>query len=165
MSSKTVQRAAMVCGVTVLSVLPLAGTVNAATPDLQARALGIAKHQIGKPYVYGAAGPRAFDCSGLVYYSYKHSSHGKTLPRIAQSQYNHSKKITFSHRKPGDMVFFGYSKTSIFHVGMYAGTDKKHEAVMIAAPYPGKNVRYEVLYHGYWKSQQKYGVHLYYGRA
>lgn len=98
----------------------LAGVVMAATPaeaaTLKVRALSVAKAQYGDPWRMGATGPSAFDCSGLVLYSYKKV--GKTLPRTAQSQYNKSRKISRSNRQVGDLVFFG---NPVYHVGIYAG--------------------------------------------
>ncbi|TPR42650.1 hydrolase [Apilactobacillus micheneri] len=83
----------------------------------------IAKKQLGKKYVYGSTGPKSFDCSGFVKYVYKHGV-GKDLPRTAQSQYKSSKKVSKHHLKPGDLVFFGGNKRSIYHVGMYIGKGK-----------------------------------------
>lgn len=101
----------------------LAGVVLTATPaeaaSLQTRALNVAKAQIGDPYKKGATGPKSFDCSGLIYYSYKQS--GKTLPRVAKDQYNKSQKISKSSRRVGDLVFFG---SPVYHVGIYVGKGK-----------------------------------------
>ena len=94
-----------------------AGEAHAAT--LAQRAMSVAAAQKGDPYQWGAEGPNRFDCSGLVWYSYKRV--GKTLPRVAQSQYNKSSKVSPSNRRPGDLVFIGRSSGSIYHVGIYAG--------------------------------------------
>lgn len=99
-------------------VLATAAPANAAT-TLESRALAVARSKQGDPYRWGAAGPYAFDCSGLTYYSYKRA--GKTLPRVAQSQYNHTRHIGWQYRRPGDLVFIGYSSRSVYHVGIYAG--------------------------------------------
>jgi cell wall-associated NlpC family hydrolase len=98
--------------------LAMPSTAEAATP-LKLRALNVAAAQKNDPYQWGAAGPSRFDCSGLVYYSYKKS--GKTLPRTAQSQYNSSKKVSPSNRQKGDLIFIGTSSRGIYHVGIYAG--------------------------------------------
>lgn len=90
-----------------------------AAPSLAQRAMSVAAAQKGDPYQWGAEGPYRFDCSGLVYYSYRKS--GKTLRRTAQGQYNASRKVSPSYRKPGDLVFIGRSSGSIYHVGIYAG--------------------------------------------
>lgn len=102
-------------------VLTAAPSSDAAT-TLRSKALSTATAQKGDPYKGGAAGPNAFDCSGLTYYSYK--KHNKTLPRTAQGQYNKSSKISWSKRAKGDLVFFGTSSGNIKHVGIYVGGDK-----------------------------------------
>lgn len=102
-------------------VLTVATSSSAATP-IRTKALSTATAQKGDPYKGGAAGPNAFDCSGLTYYSYK--KNGKTLPRTAQGQYNKSSKLSWSKRAKGDLVFFGTSSSNIKHVGIYVGGDK-----------------------------------------
>jgi cell wall-associated NlpC family hydrolase len=79
----------------------------------------VAKSKQGDPYRYGAAGPNAFDCSGLTYYSFKRV--GRTLPRTAQAQYQHAHHIRWQSRTPGVLVFIGTSPSHISHVGIYAG--------------------------------------------
>src|SRR3546814_6882108 len=77
-------------GITVAGVLAavLVGTSpgTAEAASLSSRALKVAAAQKNDRYQWGAEGPSRFDCSGLVWYSYKRS--GKTLPRTAQGQYN-----------------------------------------------------------------------------
>ncbi|AYD81280.1 hydrolase [Streptomyces phage JustBecause] len=102
-------------------VLTLAPTSSAAT-SIRSKALSTATAQKGDPYKGGAAGPNAFDCSGLTYYSYR--KNGKTLPRTAQGQYNKSSKVSWSKRAKGDLVFFGTSSKNIKHVGIYVGNNK-----------------------------------------
>ena len=86
-----------------------------------------AKKQLGKPYVYGAVGPSYFDCSGFTKYVYKKSIK-KTLPRTAQAHYNGTKKVSKNKVQKGDLVYFGYSKHSISHVGMYIGNGRMIDA-------------------------------------
>lgn len=147
MSSNNRMRAAL-AGVATVAVMgsgiALAPDASAAT-SIKAKAYSTGKAQIGDPYKYGAAGPNAFDCSGLIYYSYK--KNGKTLPRVAQSQYNKSKHISKANRQVGDLVFFG-STGNIYHVGFYAGNGK-----VLHAPKPGRDVKYEKI----WTSQVHYG--------
>ncbi|MTV82087.1 C40 family peptidase [Secundilactobacillus folii] len=87
----------------------------------------LAKKNLGKPYVYGATGPSAFDCSGFTGYVYKKAAK-VTLPRTAQAQYNAYKHVSSSTVKKGDLVFFGYSAYSISHVGLYVGKGKMIDA-------------------------------------
>nr|WP_231134709.1 NlpC/P60 family protein [Motilibacter deserti] len=72
----------------------------------------------GRPYRYGATGPRAFDCSGYVGFVMKRA--GKSLPRTSAAQYASSKKINKSAMKPGDLVFFKHG-SRVYHVAVYAG--------------------------------------------
>lgn len=108
-----------------------------AAPSLAQRALSVAAAQKGDPYKWGATGPDRFDCSGLTYYSYRKS--GKTLPRTAQAQYNKSRHVAPSERRPGDLVFIGRSSGSIYHVGIYAGW-KDGAGWFWDAPKPGRTV-------------------------
>lgn len=75
--------------------------------------------QAGKPYEWGAAGPNAFDCSGLVMYVAAHF--GISLPHNAAEQYNYTTHIPQYDIRPGDLVFFT-SSSGIYHVGVYAGS-------------------------------------------
>lgn len=120
--------------------------VTVPTISLELRAYNIAKSKKGDPYVWGATGPHAFDCSGLVYYSFKQA--GKSWGRMtAQGQYNASKHISASSRRIGDLIFFGGSY-GIYHVGFYAGN-----GYMWDAPHTGSVVRLEKI----WSSNVHYG--------
>ena len=72
----------------------------------------------GAPYEYGAAGPNAFDCSGLTMYVARQL--GRSLPHNAAEQYADVQHVPASQMRPGDLVFFT-SGGSIYHVGIYAG--------------------------------------------
>ena len=96
-------------------------------------ALAAARSMLGRPYVYGATGPSAFDCSGLMYWSWRQA--GVTLPRTSQAQAFAGRRIPMSQARPGDLVIY-YG--DMHHVGMYAGN-----GMVIHAPYPGARVRYE----------------------
>lgn len=109
-----------------------------ASPPLGARAVALASRLAGDPYVYGAEGPRAFDCSGLTAYVY--GSLGHPLPHSAQAQYDDVAHIAQSAAEPGDLVFFG-SPGDIYHVGIYAG-----DGAIWHAPVPGQTVRREPIW-------------------
>ncbi|MFB9744899.1 C40 family peptidase [Pseudonocardia sulfidoxydans] len=81
-----------------------------------AAALRAALTQQGKPYVWGAAGPSAYDCSGLVLWAYKQV--GVSLPHSSSAQSRMGTPVSKSQLQPGDLVFF-YSPVS--HVGIYMG--------------------------------------------
>lgn len=105
---------------------------NAARADLmRERVAQIAKDQKGKRYILGATGPRAFDCSGLVVYSYKKAT-GKTLPRTSYSQIRAIEHVKPKNRKVGDVVFFRGGG----HVGIYLGQSR-----IVHALNPGAGVR------------------------
>ncbi|RAJ43598.1 cell wall-associated NlpC family hydrolase [Kitasatospora sp. SolWspMP-SS2h] len=101
--------------------------------DRAAAALAAALSKIGSPYVYGSTGPGTFDCSGLMYWSWRQA--GVTLPRTSQGQATAGRRVSLAEARPGDLVIF-YSDRH--HVGMYAGG-----GVVVHAPYPGARVRYE----------------------
>jgi cell wall-associated NlpC family hydrolase len=82
-------------------------------------AVAYAKSKIGNAYVYGAAGPSAFDCSGLTMAAW--SQAGVSLPHSSSAQYSSGRHISESELQPGDLVFY-YSPIS--HVGMYIGNGK-----------------------------------------
>ncbi|MEV7686375.1 NlpC/P60 family protein [Streptomyces bungoensis] len=107
-----------------------AGSV--AAPDARAAAaVAYAYRKLGSPYVWGATGPDAFDCSGLAQAAYR--SAGISLPRTTYQQINAGRRVSRSQLQPGDLVFF-YS--GISHVGIYVGNGQ-----MIHAPNPSAPVR------------------------
>jgi cell wall-associated NlpC family hydrolase len=81
-----------------------------------ATAVAFAKAQVGKPYVYGAAGPNAYDCSGLTMASWAQAGVG--LPHSSSAQFSSGPHVPASQLQPGDLVFY-YQPIS--HVGMYIG--------------------------------------------
>ncbi|RBQ20243.1 glycoside hydrolase [Spongiactinospora rosea] len=100
-----------------------------------AKAVSVARKQVGDPYRWGGSGPGAFDCSGLVQFSWKKA--GVRLPRVTYSQYARiKKKVSFKNLRPGDLMFFRGKG----HVGMYVGDGK-----MVHSPSSGKTVRVEKL--------------------
>ncbi|MCX4576985.1 NlpC/P60 family protein [Streptomyces sp. NBC_01571] len=112
------------------SASPSAGSV-AAPNSRAAAAVSYAYGKLGSPYVWGATGPDAFDCSGLAQAAYR--SAGVQLPRTTYSQINAGRRVSRSELLPGDLVFF-YS--GISHVGIYVGN-----GMMIHAPNPTAPVR------------------------
>jgi len=99
-----------------------AATMHERSVAMRHRAVHIAYLQRGKPYVYGAAGPRAFDCSGLVKYVYGRLGH--SLPHSSRLMYRHVRHISHRAMRPGDIIFMnvnGGGPSGIDHVGIYAG--------------------------------------------
>ncbi|MDQ0794458.1 NlpC/P60 family protein [Streptomyces sp. B1I3] len=101
------------------------------------KVLGFARAQIGKPYVWGAAGPASYDCSGLTQAAWKAA--GVDLPRTTWDQVEVGTRVATADLRPGDLVFF---YDDISHVGIYKG-----DGMMIHAPKPGANVREESIYY------------------
>lgn len=73
---------------------------------------------MGKPYVWGAAGPSSFDCSGFTLYVY--SAFGVSLGHYTGTQFATGQAVAKNNLLPGDLVFFNTS-SSISHVGIYVG--------------------------------------------
>lgn len=104
----------------------------APTASRRAKAAVAAAHSaLGRPYSYGSAGPRSFDCSGLTMWSWARARVG--LPHSSRSQYRAGARVGKAALRPGDLLFF-YSPIS--HVGMYIGRGR-----MIHAPNSGAVAR------------------------
>jgi cell wall-associated NlpC family hydrolase len=93
------------------------------------KAVETALAHVGDPYVWGAAGPNAFDCSGLMQYAY--SAAGVSLPHSSSSQSRMGTPVSRDQLQPGDLVFF-YSPVS--HVGMYIGNGQMVHAATSGEP-------------------------------
>jgi cell wall-associated NlpC family hydrolase len=90
----------------------------------------------GMPYIWGAAGPKSFDCSGLVQWSFAQA--GIVMPRVAADQALAGPAVSVSKIQPGDLLFYHTDPTApryISHVAIYVGN-----GWMIQAPEPGRNV-------------------------
>jgi peptidoglycan DL-endopeptidase CwlO len=109
--------------------LPTANTVGE-------QALEAALTRRGDPYVWGAAGPDSFDCSGLVKWAY--AQVGINLPHYTVSQWNMGEHISKSQLEPGDLVFFF---PTIEHVGIYVG-----DGLMLDAPQTGQVVQIQPIF-------------------
>lgn len=134
---------AALAAVVALVLFAPAPQADAATIGQQAVSLAAA--QKGKPYKYGAVGPRSFDCSGLVVYIYNTKLH-KKLPRTATAQRKATLRIAKSSIRKGDLVFFAPSATArVTHVGVYAGGGK-----IWHSPKPGHVVKLSTLWTTKW---------------
>jgi peptidoglycan DL-endopeptidase CwlO len=92
------------------------GTLTAQTASVRTTAMQKALSKVGAKYRWGASGPNAFDCSGLVDWAYRSS--GKTLPRSSRDMSRVGAPVSKGDLQPGDLVFF-YSGPS--HVAIYIG--------------------------------------------
>lgn len=93
------------------------------------RIVEIAQSKIGAPYVYGASGPNAFDCSGFT--SWVYAQVGKQIPRTSQAQASAGTPVAYNDLQPGDIVSF-YGGAS--HVGIYIGDGKIIDALNSGTP-------------------------------
>lgn len=101
-------------------------------------ALEAAASRVGRPYVWGAVGPDAFDCSGLVGWAYAKA--GISLPRTSFQQWYAGPHVPLSDARPGDLLFWGYDPTAPLlpdHVALYYGN-----GMMLVAPHTGDVVSY-----------------------
>ena len=110
------------------------------------RVVSIAEQYLGFPYVFGAQGPYAFDCSGLVTYVF--AQVGISLPHFAAAQWNYGVYVPEDALEPGDLVFFA----DLEHVGIYIGGGE-----YIAAPHPGDVVKISSLGES-WSAANYYGA-------
>ena len=130
------------------SVEPLVSLVNSGTAGAGSAAaagvpaaaldtmLSAAMSRRGMPYIWGAAGPSSFDCSGLVQWSFAQA--GIVMPRVAADQALSGPALPVSQLAPGDLLFYHTDPTApgyISHVAIYLGN-----GWMIQAPEPGKDV-------------------------
>lgn len=106
-------------------------TVNDVPSGMAQQAMQKALTRQGKPYVWGATGPDTFDCSGLLYWSFKQI--GVTLPRSSKDQARVGTAVSRDQLRPGDFVAF-YSPVG--HIGIYVGNGK-----MVHAPQGGDVVK------------------------
>jgi cell wall-associated NlpC family hydrolase len=106
--------------------------VNVPASGGAATAIAAARSKLGSPYVWAAAGPSAFDCSGLTMYAWGRA--GVSLPHSSAMQMSSGRRVSVSALQPGDLVFYG---TPVHHVALYVGGGQ-----VIHAPQTGDVVRY-----------------------
>jgi hypothetical protein len=104
-----------------------AGTDPVTVPTMNKTVVTVAKRHIGEPYVWGAAGPHQFDCSGLVMFSYGRA--GFVTPRISEDQARAARLIPASRAVPGDLVFMHDQVGDVYHVGIYLSPGKTVAAI------------------------------------
>ncbi|MFJ8274682.1 NlpC/P60 family protein [Streptomyces sp. NPDC094154] len=94
------------------------------------KAVEFATAQLGKPYQWGAVGPRTYDCSGLT--SQAWAAAGHPVPRTSQQQWQQLERVDIKDMRPGDLTIY-FDDAS--HVGMYVG-----DGTIVHAPRPGRTV-------------------------
>jgi peptidoglycan DL-endopeptidase CwlO len=110
-------------------------------PPSHGNVVGIALQYLGTPYVWGASGPGAFDCSGFTMYIY--AQVGVSLPHNAAAQFGYGVPVDRSQLQPGDLVFFD----GLGHVGLYIGGGQ-----FVHAPHTGDVVKISSLYESWYAS-------------
>lgn len=103
---------------------------------------------VGSSYVYGATGPKSFDCSGFTQYVYKHF--GYSINRVADDQVKNGVAVDFKNLQPGDLICFSNTYSSsdwITHVGIYIGDGK-----MVHAANSRRGVTVDNITSGYYYS-------------
>lgn len=144
-------RSALLCTLAVLAVVSLAPVVRPAVAyasgyDPRTSAINKAIEQLGKPYLWAAAGPNAFDCSGLVQYCY--AAAGIDVPHQSGMIWARCDHLTSDKLEPGDLLFNANSlgeptsASQIYHVGLYVGGGQA-----IHAPGTGKTICYTTVSH------------------
>ncbi|MEV4789370.1 NlpC/P60 family protein [Streptomyces tuirus] len=107
-------------------------TARTTTPSAEGRrAVRYAVRQLGKPYEWGAEGPKTYDCSGLTSQAWAEA--GTPIPRTSQEQWKRLKRIPLGELRPGDLVVYFPKAT---HVALYLG-----DGMVVQAPRPGAKVK------------------------
>ncbi len=116
------------------------------------KVIRIAKRYLGTRYVWGAEGPKGFDCSGFTQYVMKKSK-GITIPRVSRRQAYYGKYVSRKNLKPGDLIFFDTSRRRrgyVNHVGIYIGNGKfihassaRHRVVITSLNSPFYKARFK----------------------
>jgi cell wall-associated NlpC family hydrolase len=111
--------------------LAMRGSYTGPATGQAAAAVRFAYAQLGKPYVYGGAGPNDYDCSGLTMQSW--AAAGVSLPRVASDQQASIPAVSIADLEPGDLVFYG---DPAYHTAIYIGGGE-----IIQAPHTGTVVQ------------------------
>ncbi|HET7350087.1 MAG TPA: C40 family peptidase [Marmoricola sp.] len=108
------------------------------THEQRVRAMRIALAQRGDRYRYGAAGPNAFDCSGLTSFSYRRV--GRKMPRTTDQQKARLRAVAKSAKRRGDIILF-VNGGNAYHAGVYVGRNK-----IVHASRPGTPVKVDRIW-------------------
>ena len=136
----------MLTGARRLSSSAFSGGTSVPSTSKATQVITTAQKYLKTPYVFGATGPRYFDCSGFTRYVF--AQHGFSLPRTSGSQAYAGIKVAYSQRKPGDLlIFVNTYKSGISHVGIYMGNGRFIHTI------PNGGVSYAYLSNSYWSSR------------
>ena len=140
---------------TTIEKIPLPPTVESAPflpPTKVQPLIATAKKFIGKPYHFGTAGPKEFDCSGYLQYIFAQNKF--SIPRTADEQYKLGRNILKNQLTEGDLVFFTTYEPGASHCGLYLGSGKFIHASS------SKGVRIDELDNSYWKEHYLGAKHI-----
>lgn len=136
---------------TLFSITPAADAADRRQHKISDGA-AVVRHQKGDPYRYGAAGPGAFDCSGLIYYSFRKAGFSG-VPRTSDAQARHMNRIAKrKNMRKGDFVFFHDGRATagnVYHVGVFVGWEDRRRTI-VHAPYGGQSVHRSKIWTGSW---------------
>ncbi|WP_304340470.1 NlpC/P60 family protein [Metaclostridioides mangenotii] len=124
-------------------------TSSGGLSDKQKKLMAELNKHMGKPYRWGAIGPKTFDCSGLMQYVYKHAL-GINIPRVSKSQAQAGTEVARKSMQVGDVISFSSNgkQGGVHHVGMYVGDNN-----FIHAPKTGDVVKKTSLSNSYYNKQ------------
>jgi cell wall-associated NlpC family hydrolase len=112
--------------------------------EAAAAAIRFALAERGKPYVWGATGPNAYDCSGLLLRAYEAA--GVTIPRVSRDQFRAGAMLPVQEAAPGDFLFWAHDTSNpatIHHVAMYLGDGEIVEAQQSGVPVHTRDVSFD----------------------
>ena len=141
---------ALICALSVTLLLATTSPADASQRERRDRkidhAMAVARNQIGDPYRYGAAGPGAFDCSGLTMFAFGKA--GIKLPRSSDAQARDVRRIARHRMHTGDLMFF-YGSGGVYHVGIFVGWDDGRRVILHASR-SGRPVQRDRVWTGNW---------------
>ena len=118
---------------------PTAGSARPPAPAGRVAAVvRYAYAQLGKPYAWGAAGPSAFDCSGLTMMAWAQA--GVSLPHSSRAQFGVGRQVTRAELRAGDLI---YRNSPISHVSLYVGN-----GMQVAATHTGSTIKLQSAWQG-----------------
>ena len=126
--------------------VPMPTPQSSATVSIGSEIVIRAISLLGAPYRFGASGPNAFDCSGLV--QFIHEELGIDVPRTAAEQYKAAEPVRLEDIEPGDLLFFRISGKRISHVAIYAGSGR-----FVHAPQTGRPIELRPLGDEYYRQR------------
>lgn len=113
--------------------------------ELASEIIDYARQYLGRPYRYGATGPKTFDCSGFTSHIFRNA--GVELPRTSRSQFTQGQSVPKDQIKPGDLLFFSGRKggKNVGHVGMAVEVDPKDGTIRFIHASSSRGIAHDSL--------------------